>query len=147
MTLTPPLLAAMAGFKVRQRKERVPVPKESVLHFAVAKLLREHTLPSWRWTHIGHGEKRDIKTAIKLMQLGQKPGWPDFLFISPTGRVHCLELKRLGGELSFNQEEFRIWCVAHSVPYEVAYTMDHVLLALERWECLNVKFPARRADG
>ncbi len=143
---TPPLLAAMSGAKPRARRAHIPAPKEAVLHFGVAKLLRDHCLPTWRWTHIGHGEKRDIRTATKLMQLGQQKGWPDFLFISPDGRVHCLELKRLGSDLSFDQEKFQIWCVSHGVPYIVCRTMEQVLFAFEHWGCLRIQFTPRREE-
>src|SRR5947207_14883181 len=133
----------MAGKKPRARRERAPVPKELELHMPVAKLLREHCLPSWRWTHIPSGEVRDILTASKLKQMGLQRGWPDFIFISPHGSIRCLELKRPGGKLTREQEAYRLWCVQHGVPYTVACTIDQVLEALAFWGCLRIKIPAR----
>jgi hypothetical protein len=147
MSLTPPLLGMMQGKKVRPRRERVPAPKELTLHMPVAKLLREYLKPDWIGTHIPSGEKRDIRTATKLKQMWTQPGWPDFLFLSPIGVAHCLELKRIGNDLTASQEDFRTWCIAHRVPYEVCWTMDQVLLAFERWECLRVQFTQRSTDG
>jgi len=143
-SLTPPLIALMEGRKVRPRKERVPAPKELRLHFPVAKLLREHC--NWEWTHFPAGEKRDANTATKLKQMGLKPGWPDFILINPRGLAHFMELKRLGGELTFEQDEFRIRCIARGNPYEVCWTIDQCLLAFERWGCLRVSYQPGRAD-
>jgi VRR-NUC domain len=127
------------GRKPRARKAPIPRPKELTLHFAVAKLLREHALPDWQWTHVGHGEARDIRTASKLKQMGLRAGWPDFVLIQPSGQLHCLELKRLGEGLSEDQEEFRIWCVRHGVPHVVAHNLDEVLIAFDRWSCLRIR--------
>ena len=143
MTLTPPLIVAMAGGKARLRRERVPSPKELQLHMPVAKLLRQHCL--WPWTHFPAGEERPIKAATKLKQMGLQRGWADFLLIAPSGVLHCLELKRAGKDLTPAQEDFRDQCIASNVPYETAQTMDHVLLALERWGCLRVKYTRRIA--
>ena len=91
---------------------------------------------------------RDVRTAAKLKQMGVKPGRPDFELNSPdAGKPHYLEVKRLGGELTFDQDDFRIWCIAHRVPYEVAWTMDQCLLAFERWGCLRVSYQPGRSDG
>src|ERR1017187_3198328 len=115
MTTLPPLLALALGKKVRARKPQKLRPKESQLQFSVAKLLTDHCLPTWRWTHIASGELRDIRTAVKLKRMGLRRGWPDFLLLSPHAGAHCLELKRRGGKLSEDQEEFRDWCLCNGV--------------------------------
>lgn len=142
MTAAPPLLVAMAGGKPRLRRARVPVPKEISLHMAVAKLLTDHCLPDWKFTHIPSGEHRDVRTASKLKAMGVKRGFPDFLFISPYGSVRCLELKRPSATLTEDQKAFRLWCLAHGVPHVVAWTIDQVLVALDSWGCLRIKLPA-----
>jgi hypothetical protein len=76
MSTIPPLLALAAGRKPRPRKAPAFRPKEITLHCAVAKLLREHCLETSRWTHIGHGEVRDIRTAVKLKNMGLRKGMP-----------------------------------------------------------------------
>ena len=141
MRATIPFLSLAAGRKPRARK--APRPKEIMLHMAVAKVLREHALPSWQWTHIGHGEVRDIRTAVKLKRMGQKRGWPDFVLVPPTGQMHCLELKREGEYLTKEQETFQTWCIAHAIPHAVCRTFDEALAVLDWWKCLRVKFSER----
>jgi hypothetical protein len=139
MRTLPPLLAIAEGCKARPRKAPAFRPKESILHFAVAKLLREHCLETWQWCHIPNGEVRDIRTAVKLKRMGTKPGWPDFILCPPAGQLHCLELKRLGETLSDAQEDFQLWCIRHNVPHSVAFTFDQVLAVLDAWGCLRIR--------
>lgn len=141
MTSTPPLLSIAEGRKPRLRGVRVPVPKELCLHMPVAKLLREYCKPQWQWAHYPAGEKRDVRTATKLKQMGAKRGRPEFELNSPDrGLPHYLELKRKGGRLTYDQEEFREWAINVGAPYVVAWNIDQVLFAFEQWECLKVKF-------
>jgi hypothetical protein len=143
MTIAPPLIALMSGSNARPRRAVRNVPRESVLHFAVAKLLRDHCLEDWRWTHIPSGELRDIRTASKLKQMGVRRGFPDFIFISPYGSVRFLELKRAGGELTEEQAEFRLWCIKHGVPHVIAWSIDQVLTSLDQWGVLRIKIASR----
>ena len=91
MSSLPPLLMIAEGRKPRLRKAPVERSKEIALHMAVAKLLRQHARSDWQWTHIDNGEVRDPRTAAKLKQMGLRPGWPDFVLVPPTGRLHCLD--------------------------------------------------------
>jgi hypothetical protein len=111
---------------------------------SVAKVLRDHALPQWQWTHIPSGELRDIRTAVKLKRMGTKPGWPDFVLIPPSGQLHCLEVKRIGETLSDVQEDFRLWCISHGVPHSVVFTFDQALAALDAWACLRIKIGRSR---
>jgi VRR-NUC domain len=141
MRATIPFLSLAMGRKPRARK--VPPPKEIVLQTTVAKVLREHCLPSWQWTHIASGELRDIRTAMKLKRMGLRPGWPDFVLVPPTGQMHCLELKRMGEKLTDEQEAFQTWCIANAVPHAVAFTFDHALAVLDSWGCLRLRFTGK----
>lgn len=133
MTL-PPLLMIAEGRKPRLRKAPVSLPKEVLLHMAVARVLRVQGAPQWRWTHIPSGELiRDKETARKLKQMGTQTGWPDFILVSPYGSVRCLELKRRGESLSEDQEAFSLHCIKHGIPYSVAYDRDQALAALSAW--------------
>jgi hypothetical protein len=143
MTAAPPLLVLAAGGKPRIRKFRAPTPEESKLQIDVADLLRAHCLPDWRWTHIGHGGLRDIVTAARMKQFGLQRGWPDILLISPQALPHFLELKRLGEELSEEQEELRRWCLHVGVPHAVTWSMDRVLATFDAWGCLRIKIASR----
>jgi hypothetical protein len=145
MTALPPLLAIAEGRKVRARKAPRIIPKESKLHYEVAQLLRDHAFKNWMWTHFPSGELRDVRTAVKLKRFGLRRGWPDFLILSPFSdrQLHGLELKRLGEDLTEEQEEWRDWALAHGGKYAVAWTMDEVIAALDAWGCLRLRIPAR----
>jgi hypothetical protein len=144
MTATPPLLMLAEGRRPRARRTPVARPREIVLHMGIAKLLRDHALPSWQWCHIPTGELRDKRTAGKLRQMGVKAGWPDFVLIPPDGQLHCLELKRQGERLSDSQEAFQLWCIRSRVPYSVCRTIDESLAVLDAWSCLRIKFGGSR---
>jgi hypothetical protein len=121
------------GRSPRLRKALLTRPKELELHKDVAALLRKQARPDWRWTYIPTGERRDLRTAVKLKQMGTMPGWPDLILVAPGGRLHCLELKRRGETLSDAQEAFRAWCICSGVPHVVADTMADVMIALRAW--------------
>lgn len=126
---------------------RIASPKELVLHMGVAKLLRDHCLPEWRWTHMPSGERRDIRTASKLKQMGTQPGWPDFLLLDERGVAHCLELKRAKAKLTIYQGEFMEWCMRSGIPYTIADSFTGVLNVLDSWGCLRVKLGGRYDAG
>ena len=144
MSAIPPLLMLAEGRKPRARKAPLARPKEIALHMAVAKVLRDHALETWAWTHIPSGELRSKITAAKLKRMGAKPGWPDFVLIPPAGQLHCLELKRQGEPLSDAQEAFQLWCIRSRVPYSVCRTIDESLAVLDAWSCLRIKIGGGR---
>jgi len=127
------------GRRPRARQAAPPRPLELALHMQTADLLRRFAWSDWRWTHIPAGEVRDLRTASKLKRMGTKPGWPDFVFIPPTGRLHCLKLMRRGETLSEAQEDFRVWCVRHAIPDAVARSLDEALAVFNEWGCLTIK--------
>lgn len=136
--ITSPLLQLAAGRKVRARKVPTIRPRESRLHTAVAKLLKDHCLDTWKWRWVPAHAKDAREGAIwKLM--GAQKHWPDIELISPYGSVRFLELKTIGEELDEGQLEFRIWCIAHGVPHVVAWTIDDVLAAFDAWGCTRLK--------
>jgi VRR-NUC domain len=139
MTAIPPLLLLAQGRKPRPRRAPRARPKESTLHCAVAKLLRDHALPDWVWFHVPNGELRDARTGARLKAMGVRPGVPDFALVSPYGSVRFLELKRAGETLSDPQEDFRIHCIRQGIPHAIAYTLEEALTALDHWGCLRVK--------
>ncbi len=135
----PPLLALAAGRRVRPRKASIERPKELALHMAVADVLRRFARPEWRWSHFPSGELRDIKTASKLRAMGLARGWPDFVLIDPSGRLHALELKREGETLTDDQEAFQEWAIARGVPHSVIRSVDEALMVLGAWGALRIK--------
>jgi hypothetical protein len=126
----PPLVAIAAGKKVRVRKAPTPVQSELLLHISVANLLKRTANPRWRWTHIGHGERREARTAAKLKAMGVQAGWPDFIFIAPDGMSYFLELKRKGGRPSLTQQNFSDWCYSCHIAHCTAYNIDEAITFL-----------------
>jgi hypothetical protein len=118
-------------------------PKEIELHCAVATLLRQHCLETWRWFHPANGELRDPVVGAKLKRMGLQKGIPDFVMIAPNGLFHGLELKRPGERLTEEQGTFQSWSIARGVPYCVAHDIDQVLQVLDRWNCLRIVIPKR----
>jgi VRR-NUC domain len=143
----PPLLSIAQGRKPRLRKAPSVRPKEISLHMLVAKILRDYCRQHWLWTHIASGELRDVRTASKLKSMGVRRGWPDFVLVPPTGKLHCLELKRQGETLSEDQENFRLHCVRHGIPYAIARTCDEVLATLDAWGALTIRLAGRAGVG
>jgi len=139
MRATLPFLMLAQGRKPRLRKAAASRPKEIVLQYDVAKVLREHCLPDWQWTHIASGELRDVRTATKLKRMGVRRGWPDFVLVPPTGQMHCLELKREGEQLTDDQQAFQLWCIRNNVPHSVCRTMKEVLYLFENWNCVRIR--------
>jgi VRR-NUC domain len=139
MTAVPPLLMLAAGRKPRLRRATSYQAKELELHVGVAGTLRRFVRPGWRWAHIPSGELRDKRTAAKLKAMGVQPDWPDIILVSPTGLLHALELKRVSGSLSDEQEAFADWCRAYGIPHAVARTVDQALAALDAWGCLRIR--------
>ncbi|WP_373371520.1 VRR-NUC domain-containing protein [Microvirga sesbaniae] len=119
------------------RQPKVPAPKESVLHRAVADHLRTFAHPDWRWSHFPAGEKRDPRTAAKLKAMGVQKGWPDFILFGPGGRLHALELKRRGGVMTDEQKSFAAWCQSQGVPFACLDDLRDVLVALSNWGALK----------
>jgi len=143
-----PLLMLCEGRTPRLRKARLERPLELALHLGVAKLLRNHARPEWRWSHFPAGEARDARTGARLKAMGLQRGWPDFILVSPSGLLHALELKRIGETLSEDQEAFAAWCTANGVPHCVVRTMEEALGALDRWGVLRIRLAAAfRSNG
>ena len=90
----------------------------------------------------GCGERRDVRTGARLKRMGLQKGWPDFQLVSPRGLFHALELKRVGEELTEEQEAFQLWSIRHGVPHSVAFTFDEALAFLDAIGCLRIKIVA-----
>jgi elongation factor P hydroxylase len=112
---------------------RAPVVKEIGLHMAVAAFLRRAWPADLPYSHFPAGEKRDARTAGKLKAMGLAPGWPDFIFILPTGQAAFLELKARGGTFSPAQIVFRDQVLACKCGYATARSLDEVQEVLSRW--------------
>lgn len=109
------------------------VPAEFHIHCAVADLLGRCADKRWLWTHFPAGEKRDMLTGTRLQRMGLKPGWPDFILISPMGLPYFLELKSAKGDLSHEQQAFARTIRARGLEYSVARSVDQAIEILGGW--------------
>ena len=124
----------------RKKANQPPYATEFRLACAFADTLRRTARKDWRWSHFPSGEWRETVTGERLKRQGLHKGWPDYLFISPTGQLHCLELKRRSaGRLTDEQAAFGAWCKAHSVPWRVARTYDEAIAAVTEWGVLRLE--------
>jgi hypothetical protein len=118
----------------RQRGLKLPTAKEFALHCLVADMLRRWGTTGWRWTHFPAGEKRPKITTGRLKRMGVARGWPDFLLLSPyPPKLHCLEIKRLGGKLTDEQRDFSEWCAVNGYDYQVADNLRDAVAILRDW--------------
>jgi len=123
----------------KQARQRAPLPKEVQTHVAIADALRVGSLPGWLWTHFPAGEERDEATGWKLKRMGLKPGWPDFLLISPHGLHHWMELKRgPAARLEPAQEELATLMRQRGVPHAVVRSFDEAVRQLTAWGALKL---------
>jgi hypothetical protein len=144
MTAIPPLLKIMEGKRARPRKAPLTVPKEYRLQTDVADVLKDHAIPTWRWSHFPAGERHDVRTGARLKRMGLQKGWPDFQLVSPRGLFHALELKRVGEELTEEQQDFQVWCCRFGVPHSVACSLNDALAVLDAWGVLRVRIGSAR---
>ena len=133
----PPLLMIAEGRRPRARRVPTSAPREIELHMSVAGLLRRHIGLGWIWGHVPSGELRDQATAGKLRAMGAPKGWADLFLFSPAGRLHAMELKRIGEDLSPEQDDFRAWCSRATVAHAVVRSMPEVLATFADWSCLR----------
>jgi hypothetical protein len=116
-----------------RRPRKPPTAPEFSLHVMVADVIDRWASPGWRFTHFPAGELRDKITAGRLKRMGVKPGWPDFILLSPAALAHFLELKRRGEHLSENQSEFADWCATHGYPFACCDDFRAALARLQAW--------------
>ena len=120
-----------------RRPRKPPSAPEFSLHCMVADVLDRWASPGWRFTHFPSGELRNKITAARLKRMGVKPGWPDFILLSPASVAHFLELKRRGERLSDSQDEFADWCAAHGYPFACCDDFRAALTVLKGWSAVR----------
>ena len=121
----------------RQRGVRAPPALEFATQCAVADVLRRWAKPTWVWSHIGHGERRDAVTGARLKRMGLLPGLPDLMLLppkdNPNPRCHWLELKRRGAQMSEHQAGFALWCSLNGYPHAVVHSVGEAVEILRKW--------------
>lgn len=130
-------------FKGRRQRGTVARPAPEIrTHIAVADALRIGAVAGWEWSHFPAGEKRDPATGARLKRMGLKPGWSDFVLISPAGVHHWLELKRGKAPLEPEQVDFMLACQSRGVPHAVARSFDEAIGQLTAWGAIRLSVSA-----
>lgn len=106
---------------------------EFVLTMRIADMLKVEAPPSLLWTHFPAGEARDERTGAKLKAMGLKPGWPDFLFVLPGGRLGAIEVKTEAGRLSDTQKRWATDARGAGAAWAECRTVGGVREALRGW--------------
>lgn len=127
-----------------QRARRAPQAHERRTHIALADRLRVgcrpdmlHVTPSgWWWTHFPAGEDRSEATGALLKRMGLRKGVFDFLFISPTGEMRWLELKRGLAPTTPEQDDFAAMCRERGIKHFIARSYEKAEAQLKEWGVL-----------
>jgi hypothetical protein len=114
--------------------------KEFETQCMVADLLNRWKTPGWFASHIGHGERRELKAAQRLKRGGLKPGLPDFILVGPskTCGFYFLELKKKPNRLTPEQKIFCDIARSANGQFAVAYGFDEAVAVLKRWGAVRV---------
>lgn len=102
---------------------------EYALHKAIVHYL--HQVMPWNLAfHPANGERRDMKTAVRLKAMGVRPGVPDLVIPYGAGRMLWLEIKAPGGRASKAQREYinKLRNYGHTVA--IVQSVEDVRLAL-----------------
>lgn len=105
---------------------------EDILQRQVANYLAVAT-PSLLWTHFPAGEARSAKTGAKLRSFGLKRGWPDLIFVLPSGRFAAIELKAPAGRQSPEQKAVQASIEAAGGLYVICRDLPGVVGILTVW--------------
>jgi len=126
-------------FKGRRQRGSLPPPApEFRIQCMIADTLRNFGHPDWQCNHFPAGELRSASTGARLKRMGLRPGWPDFICISPAGMPHFLEVKRKGGRMTPAQKAFAEWCVSRPlVCHAVVYSYREAREVLLAWGALR----------
>jgi hypothetical protein len=126
-----------------------PVVPEQELHEQIAALCHIMVAPPAQWAfYPAGGVQLAPHQAAKLVRMGLRRGWPDFLFLH-AGQVFAIELKRVGAKLSRTrivrtrrgsprvlegQEDTFPALEAAGMTIAVCRSADEVLATLEQWQ-------------
>ena len=99
----------------------------------VADILKRFVMPGWRYTHLPMGELREHATAVRLRRMGVTRGWPDLMFVSATGEVCFMELKRRGSHLTEEQDEIATFLGNAGLRYNCVDNFQDALVTLKIW--------------
>jgi len=117
----------------KYRRSALEFPKCCVIADAVRRFLSD----GWEWTHLPFGELRAPGTAARLKRMGVNGGWPDYLFVSPAGRHHYIEVKRDGEKPGPDQVRLGELFQRSRIPYLMSSDVGLILRTLQAWGALK----------
>jgi hypothetical protein len=95
------------------------------------------------WFAVPNGEKRHIRSAVRLKAEGVKRGTPDICVMLPEGKVAWLEMKAEKGRLSSAQIYFRDLAARLGHHWGCASSVDEALSLLTKWDVLKPAYRYR----
>jgi hypothetical protein len=96
-----------------------PFKDEAAFQVAAVIQLRRELPSDVVWFHVPNGEERFVAVAVKLKEMGVRPGVADVIMFG-RGVALAIELKTPDGKLSENQEGFRDAWTRAGGRYEIA---------------------------
>ena len=114
--------------KKRGGAQRVPNISEARIQAETVQLLQRfrifcHSVPN-------EGSTDMIRTT-QLIALGLRKGVADLVVWWPDG-IGYLEMKKPGGRMSEAQKAFASICSEHGVSYDLAHSVDEVMVIMRR---------------
>jgi len=103
----------------------------------IADAARRFIADGWEWTHLPFGEYRPDSTGARLKRMGVTAGWPDYLFMSPAGLSHWIELKRDGQKRTPDQVRIGDFLERGGCPYLWSSNVGEILTTLQAWGALK----------
>lgn len=128
-------------------KSAAPTASEDSIQRALIQHLERRGVPGLVFCAIPLGEYRDPRTAAKLKASGVRAGFPDLFLARPAAPGEpmrpalWLELKKVGGRLSFEQRTMHAALEKCGEAVQVVYGIDGALEICEAWGFI---FPDRK---
>jgi hypothetical protein len=79
------------------------------------------------------GSKGAARKMAQFKAMGLRPGISDLILVSPSGRIHFLEIKTETGSLSPAQLRFQVLCHTYGWPYAVARSVEEATGQAKVW--------------
>lgn len=115
----------------QSKRRRIRNRPEQALQCHVADALR-WLRPACIWFAVPNEGRRGYVAAAMLKRMGLRPGVSDLIFLWDEGSG-AIEMKAPGEVQNDNQKDFEADCRRMGVPYEVCWSLDHVIDVLVRW--------------
>lgn len=120
--------------ELRALRARPRTPASArALNLRIADMLKAECPPNVPWTHLPAGEPLQTRPAEGPGPIAPRPGWPDFLFVLPDGRLGGIEIRTEAGGLAPARRQWRADVQAAGARWAECRTAGGVREALRRW--------------